>query len=314
MALPNLLRRVRKPHVLFPLAICLAAAPAFSQASSEAPAPKAAGETLSVWLESWVRNQLLDSKNAGTDGKLKFCPSGREKGIPCLEIAPEALERGGKQFAQSCGSCHGPTGTGGFGPNLLLSTLVRHDEEGEKIAPVIREGRMAQGMPSIPLNEAQIKDIVDFLHARIVGSARTSMGPPSHEIPLEQLLTGNAQAGEAFFNGTDGCSGCHSGTGDLEGIAGKYSPVELQARMLYPGRSPVEATVTLSDGTKVAGELLTQDFYDVSIRDSKGWYRSWPIDSVKVETRDPMARHLELLSVFTTEAMHDVFAYLETFK
>ena len=54
------------------------------------------------------------------------------------------------------------------------------------------------------------------------------------DYPLAKLLTGNAQEGKAFFDGAGGCSKCHSVTGDLRGIAKKYSPIDLQQHMVYP--------------------------------------------------------------------------------
>jgi len=61
----------------------------------------------------------------------------------------EAVARGQSQFRKSCSFCHGPDATGGTeGPNLTMSSLVRHDKGGDLIAQVIREGRPAKGMPT----------------------------------------------------------------------------------------------------------------------------------------------------------------------
>src|SRR5215475_5107964 len=83
-------------------------------------------------------------------------------------ISPEAIERGRTQFAQSCAFCHGPNANGGtHGPSLIRSSVVRHDENGELIGPVVREGRPAQGMPAVPLSVNQLSDVVTFLKSRI---------------------------------------------------------------------------------------------------------------------------------------------------
>jgi cytochrome c oxidase cbb3-type subunit 3 len=58
--------------------------------------------------------------------------------------------------------------------------------------------------------------------------------------------------------------------------------------------------------------LLTN--FDVALRDSSGWYRSWPVDSVKIAVKDPLARHRELLSKYTDADMHNMLAYLETLQ
>src|SRR6266481_2868542 len=198
-----------------------------------------------------------------------------------------AIERGHKLFEQSCGFCHGPDATGARGPDLLRSPLVAHDVKGDKIGPVIRQGRPDKGMPAMPLSDAQILDIAAFLHARAAEAMRSSGVPKVY--PVEKLLTGNVEAGKAFFNGAGGCTKCHSVTGDLAGVAGKHTPIELEARMLYPGGKHRTAVVTLSSGEQVKGAVEHADDFVIAVRDEKGWYRSFRRDSVKVEIDDRLA-------------------------
>src|SRR5271170_2932728 len=67
------------------------------------------------------------------------------------ETPDPAIERGHKQFEQSCGFCHGPDATGARGPDLVRSPLVAHDVKGDLIGGVIRQGRPDKGMPAMPL-------------------------------------------------------------------------------------------------------------------------------------------------------------------
>jgi cytochrome c oxidase cbb3-type subunit 3 len=223
-----------------------------------------------------------------------------------------AAERGRKQFEQSCGFCHGADATGARGPDLVRSPLVAHDLKGDQIGQVIRQGRPDKGMPAMPLTDAQILDIAAFLHARAEQALKSASVPKAY--PMEKLLTGNADAGKAFFNGPGGCSGCHSPTGDLAGVAGKHSPIDLEARMLYPEGKHPTATVTLPSGDQVSGEVTHVDDFVIALRDSSGWYRSFRRDRVKVELRDPLAAHRELLEKLTQADVHNLFAYLETLK
>src|SRR5215472_378261 len=101
-----------------------------------------------------------------------------------------AVERGQKQFQQSCGFCHGSDATGARGPDLVRSALVAHDLKGELIGEVIRSGRPDKGMPALPMTGEQISDIAAFLHARSKEAVESS-GVPS-DYPIEKLLTGNA--------------------------------------------------------------------------------------------------------------------------
>ncbi|HUE21760.1 MAG TPA: c-type cytochrome [Bryobacteraceae bacterium] len=221
--------------------------------------------------------------------------------------------RGQKEFVQSCGFCHGEDATGSRAPDLVRSPLVNKDLGGDLIAPVIRNGRPDQGMPALPLAEATIQDIVAFLHMRVGQAAKSSH--VGGDYPLERLLTGNADAGRAYFNGAGKCAACHSPTGDLAGIARKYAPLFLEERILAPrppGHAPV--TVTMPSGEQVTGKLDHLDEFSVSLRDAGGWYRSWPRGQVTVSVQDPLQAHREMLTKYTDADIHNLFAYLETLK
>jgi cytochrome c oxidase cbb3-type subunit 3 len=129
---------------------------------------------------------------------------------------------------------------------------------------------------------------------------------------MKQLLSGDAKAGEAYFNGAGGCIKCHSVTGDLAKIAEKYQPTELEAKILYPRGKPSTATITSRDGTTLQGTLLHIDQFYVALEDGNGLYHSWDAASVKVKVMDPLGEHLALLGKYTNKDVHDLFAYLET--
>ena len=229
---------------------------------------------------------------------------------------PAAVERGRSQFKSSCGFCHGEDATGNRAPDLVRSVTVGHDVNGDLLGPLIRNGIADKGMPAFStLSAAQISDIAAFLHRRAREAIETNHVPKDY--PLAKLLTGNATAGKTFFNGAGGCSGCHSPAGDLAGVARKYSPLELQQRFLYPGtkaEAKTTATVTLPDGSKVEGVVAHEDEFDIAITGKDGWYRSWDRSRVKVEIHDPLAAHRALMAKYTDADIHNVFAYLETFK
>ena len=223
-----------------------------------------------------------------------------------------AVERGHKQFQQSCGFCHGADATGARGPDLVRSPLVAHDVKGDKIGEVIRLGRPDKGMPPMPLTDQQVLDIAAYLHARAEEALRSARVPS--EYPIEKLLTGDREAGKTYFNGAGGCKNCHSPTGDLAAIAAKYSPIDLEARMLYPRGKHTIAVVTLPSGEQIKGPVVHADDFVIALRDDSGWYRSFSRDRVKVELQDPLAAHRELLDKLTQADVHNVFAYLESLK
>jgi cytochrome c oxidase cbb3-type subunit 3 len=228
------------------------------------------------------------------------------------ETPDPAVESGHKQFGQACGFCHGADATGARGPDLVRSPLVAHDVKGDLIGDVIRHGRPDKGMPAMALTDSQVSDIAAFLHAR-AAKALSSSGLPN-VYPVEKLLTGSADAGKGFFNGPGGCNSCHSPTGDLAKVASKYSPVELEAHMLYPGGRHTTVVVTLPSGEQIKGPLVHADDFVVSLHDASGWYRSFSRDQVKVELQDPLAAHRDLLGKLTQADVHNLFAYVETLK
>jgi len=231
------------------------------------------------------------------------------------EYPAAAVERGRVQFQKTCAFCHGPDANGGAtGPNLMRSAVVRHDEKGNLMGPVVRNGFPDKGMPAFQLTSAQIMDIVAFLRYRLDQSDRRSAGRAGADYSAARLLVGNAMAGKAFFNGEGKCSTCHSPAGDLKGIASKFPATELQASFLYPRGQRPTATVTDSSGKQYTGQIRLLTHYDIAMVDGAGWYRSWPLHTVKVQVHDPLAAHRQLLFEFTDSEMHNIFAYLETLK
>jgi cytochrome c oxidase cbb3-type subunit 3 len=229
---------------------------------------------------------------------------------------PQSVQRGRPLYIASCSSCHAANATGtSKGPNLIRSTVVRHDKDGSAIAAIIRSGVAGKGMPPVEMSDAQIGDVVSFIQQAVQSYDLTSAGALPADYPVQDLLTGNAQAGEAFFNGAGKCSNCHSPTGDLAGIASKYSAAQLQARFMMPrSTKPRMATVTTSSGQQVTGALQVLNNYDVSVRLADGTIQSWPTETVRIEIKDPLEAHRQLLEKYTDADMHNMFAYLWTLK
>ena len=224
-----------------------------------------------------------------------------------------AVDRGRALFQSTCGFCHGNDATGSRAPDLVRSPILNHDDHGNLLGPVIRNGRPDKGMPSFStMKDDQIADIVAFLHHQATAALRSSHVP--RDYPLAKLMTGNAQAGKAYFDGAGGCSGCHSAAGDLAGIANRYQGLKLEERMLYPQKAPAKVVVTLASGEKVTGTLEYRDEFTIGLRDEQGWYRSWPAEEVKYTVNAPAEAHVRLLARYTDADIHNLMAYLQTLK
>lgn len=227
---------------------------------------------------------------------------------------PEAVERGARIFSKQCASCHGAAAKGlNAQTDLIRSALVRDDEKGEEIGPVLRARHVGES-----LNEAEIGDIVAWLHVQVFKAANRG----TYE--FLNILTGDAKKGEQFFQGAGKCSSCHSVTGDLAGMGEKYDPPVLQSLWLNPLRRRGEAaskttrtvTVTPASGPAISGTLVRIDEFNVTLRDSSGTERTFAIDNdvPKVEIHDPLQPHFDLYRRLTDADIHNITAYLATIK
>ena len=130
------------------------------------------------------------------------------------------------------------------------------------------------------------------------------------------MLTGNLEAGRAYFSGAGKCNTCHSPSGDLAGIGRKYDPIELQQRFLFPRRSkPLQVTVTPAGGQPVTGLARAHRRFQRVLARRVGPVSGISRDkNVRVDLDDPLAAHHQMLDVYTDQDMHNVVRYLESLQ
>ena len=261
---------------------------------------------------------MLVAQEAATAGRKAGRPDVRQ--FLGLGTPPDAAAaaRGAPLYASNCSFCHGAKANGAEGPDLVRSALVLHDEKGELIGPFLHQGRPDKGMPSFAsLSDSQTYDIAEFLHMRVELAANRGL------YQVQNIVTGDARAGEKYFNGAGKCNSCHSVTGDLAHIGSQMQPADLQQAFLYPGAhgyEPVKPAVTmvkvsLPSGETVSGTLKRMDDFGVSLYDSAGEYRSFALRAgVHVEVEDKLVAHRRLLEQYTDRDMHNLTAYLVTLK
>lgn len=265
--------------------------------------------------------------NLRAPGPRQAQPRGEAAAIAGAKEDPAAVARGAALYASHCAGCHGKTARGNPGaPDLIRSIVVLTDEKGILISPVIRNGRPDQGMPKSNLSEPQIADLVAWLHVQTYSAGHRGT------YAFQDVVTGDANAGEQYFKGAGGCANCHSPTGDLKGIASRMDSMSLQQRWLGPRggggggntantspRAQVTVKVTLPSGETVSGRLDRIDDFHVSLRETAngGKYRSFFRDSShqpKIEITDPLRAHIEMLPKYKDSDIHNMTAYLVTLK
>ena len=224
------------------------------------------------------------------------------------EVDNAATAQGRQIYTQFCINCHGALAKGTEqGPDLIRSPLVLRDRLGDQLGPALK--KLANHKSD--LTQPQVRDLTHFLKGQVEATAknRNPVTPPN-------VLTGNLEAGRAYFNGTGKCITCHSATGDLAGVGLKYNPPDLQQRFLFPRRSkPIQVTVTAAGGRPVTGSLERIDDFSVSLRDAAGEYRAFSRDkNVKVDLNDPLAAHNQMLDAYGDQDIHNIVRYLESLK
>lgn len=249
----------------------------------------------------------------GSSGQAtSYAPSAAGATAPQMHLSDQT-KLGASVYEQNCAFCHGRDASGGeSGPDLTRSKLVSQDVAGNNIAAVVRNGRPEKGMPPFTFSDAEMNNLVAFIHAQ---RAKAQLHPGSRRgVAVADLQTGNAVAGKQYFNGTGGCASCHSATGDLAGIASRYQGLQLEERMLYPKKVKSKVTVTLSSGQKITGTLAYLDEFTVALRDAAGTYRSWPTSSVQYSVDAPVEAHVALFSKYTDDDIHNLMAYMQTLQ
>ena len=246
---------------------------------------------------------------------------------------PVQIARGKTLYGINCTGCHGADLRGGDigGPNLLRSQVALSDRNGELITPIIQGSRKDAGMPAIDMPPADAAAVAAYVRSVMETIGRQGF-PPSIGKEAPTVLVGNAAEGQAYF--AVKCASCHSATGDLRGLATRISdPKMLQNTWVSGGgrggrgggrggaqadssARTVTVTVTLPSGERAEGRLIRIDDFLVSVALADGTIRTFRRDgdTPKVEVRDPMQAHRDLLAVYTDKDMHDLTAYLVTLK
>jgi mono/diheme cytochrome c family protein len=239
---------------------------------------------------------------------------------------PAAEVAAGKTiFESNCSFCHGPDARGAAGPDLVESQIVLNDVGGKQIGQVVATGfpQHDPPMPAFHFTDEQITDLAAFLHSRVLAVANFAHG--AYALPFK--VTGDAAAGEVYFNGAGGCSSCHSPTGDLAHIGTDLTPIEVQNAFLEGrgprsgaaargARAPEQVTVTLANGQTLTGKLDYMTEFNLALTDAAGTLHSIALNqNVKVVLPpSPREAHQALLPKLTDADIHNLTAYLVTLK
>jgi mono/diheme cytochrome c family protein len=263
------------------------------------------------------------------------------------KVDPDLSAAGKALWTTHCITCHGTQARGTeTGPNLVRSETINYDRAtpkepgtGQVLGPFLKKGHQTQsGKNSTTFTDLEIRQLAQFLSEKV---NETMRGSPTYIVMNENVLTGDAKAGESFFKGAGGCTKCHNDKErSLAGIASRItSAQQLQARVLYPapagvggggrgrGAAPPPSpdakpnplapvtTVTVSGGKPMTVQVIEEDSFMITFRDASGatqTLRKSP--AVKITVTNPMQWHIDFADRLEDKQMHDLTAYLWSLK
>ena len=180
---------------------------------------------------------------------------------------PKAIRAGEESYQFVCSGCHGVTGEGGRGPNLLTGTGVKKASDDELFG-VIKNGIPGSDMPPSPLEEEKVWQLAAYVRSLSAAA-------------IHQPVPGDREVGRMLFYDKAGCTHCHMIRGeggylgpDLSNLGVTLNLSRIRESLLDPnkrftkGFDPV--TLTLSDGTRVDGVAKNYSNYAVQILDRDG--------------------------------------------
>lgn len=174
------------------------------------------------------------------------------------------IEYGAQLFAERCVSCHGERGD--LMPQAnLRSGRFRHATSDRELTAVIRDGVDGTAMVPNAYDATALAALVAYL--RNITTFEASAGG---------ISLGDAERGEALFEGKGGCTSCHR-VGDegprfappLSSIGAKRTPATLWRTLsdptaaMLPANRPVR--IVTRGGRVVEGRRLNEDTFTVQL-------------------------------------------------
>ena len=121
-----------------------------------------------------------------------YLPGSADKQV----IDEAAANRGRKVYAAECINCHGTHARGSDnGADLIRSEIVLHDRYGSTIGPFLKKGHPTQTTPAGATHRRR------RLQTSRTPSTRRSTTRCAPRSSIQNVLTGDAKAGAAYFNG-----------------------------------------------------------------------------------------------------------------
>ncbi len=179
----------------------------------------------------------------------------------------DSIATGHELYLTVCSGCHGVTGEGGRGPNLITGRNIRRSSDEELFAG-IKNGVPGSDMPPSPLPDEQIWRLAAFVR---------NLSAPAYR----QQADGDPDAGREVYYGGAGCNQCHMIRGeggylgpDLTNAGMTANLTSLREGVFEPNKRLAEGyrpvVVTKSDGVRIRGVAKNNSNYSIQLLDGDG--------------------------------------------
>src|SRR6185436_8743712 len=200
----------------------------------------------------------------------------------------EQVANGRGLFQTRCADCHGIDGKGVHGPDLTV--IFAAGATDDRVFQTIRRGVPGSEMPASNAPDAEIREVIAYLHSVAVRGSEADAGTNA----------ANLANGERLFNTS--CAACHRVNGrggvlgpDLSRVGAARSRALLMqdirdaSAVIAPGYQAV--TLTRNDGRQVRGTRKNEDAYSIQIMDTSEQlqgYRKSDLKTVVAEKKSLM--------------------------
>ena len=232
---------------------------------------------------------------------------------------PAAIAAGRDLYAQTCQACHGGEARGDRGPSLATGNF-RHGGEDNDLFQTIRTGVPGTQMPAFAaLPTDTIWRIIAYLRSLNTNGAAAN-----------EVVAGDAVAGEQTFWGKGGCASCHEVNGrgsdvgpDLS-AAGTNSASYLRSVILNPNTpqfrrrrffGPSVVSVKTKSGQQIRGIARAEDSYNLILAATDGkLYRLDKRDLVEEQTEHESLMPANYGQLLSETEIQNLVAYLKSLK
>ena len=235
---------------------------------------------------------------------------------PLDDLTEADLAEGEKIFKVHCARCHGISGEGGEGSNLVRSKL-KYATDDQALIDLLDKGIPGTGMPAIWTLDEQRR-------TQVAGYVRSLGQLEPEDMP------GDPVRGKEIYQASGGCPACHIVQGHGIGIGPELTYVGEQRGLDYLRQSLADPAVSQSQTMgfqnyltvrvkslqgEVEGLRINEDAFTLQVRDMSGTVHSFRKDELtnyeKVFAHSLMP---EYSAVFSDKDIDDLVSYMMSLR